>query len=542
MVIRMNNSEYWKQRFALQENALNNMSIKHINVLKEEYDKALIKIQKDITDWYTRLAENNEITYAGSKQILNKKELKEFRWTVEEYIKRGKENAINEKWIKELENASAKVHIEKLEAIQKQVQNELEYLYNKYNAQTIEIEKQQYSESYYRTTYEIQRGLNNFGNIRKLDTSKIEKIVSKPWTTDNRTFSDRIWSNKNELLNTLQRELVQATTRGDKLDDVIRSISERFDVSKRKAGRLVMTESAFFSSVGQKDCFNDLGVKQYEIVATLDTHTSEICQELDGKVFNIKDYQVGITAPPFHINCRSCTAPYFEDDNEGSRIARGEDGKTYYVPSTMKYKEWYDKYIDKEEGIINNFLNKNTKLKDITNQKENLIKGTFKNDNIKNIALNTNIKSIKTGGNKAFHRRGNIVLKENYDSHTVRHEIAHSIDYNNKWLSSNKNFMEAIQKDKKIILSNKDLYKNIIKNNSNFVELSDIMSGITNNKIKGRYKHNNKYWEKPHKLEREIFAQMFTTAGNNDLKQLEIFQKYLPNIFKEFDELIRRIL
>ncbi len=65
---------------------------------------------------------------------------------------------------------------------------------------------------------------------------------------------------------------------------------------------------------------------------------------------------------------------------------------------------------------------------------------------------------------------------------------------------------------------------------------------MTNNKIVGRYKHENKYRKKAEKLEKEIFAQMFTMAGNNDIKQLELFQKYLPNTFKEFDNLIRRLL
>ncbi len=214
------------------------------------------------------------------------------------------------------------------------------------------------------------------------------------------------------------------------------------------------------------------------------------------------------------------------------------------MPQDMNYQEWYNKYVDKEEGIIDNLFNKNQKeqYKDITKQKTNIINQAFKNDNIKNIVLNTNIQSIKLGGNKAYHRNGNIVLKINYDNHTVRHEIAHAVDYSNKWLSSDKRFIEAIQKDKKIIINNKDLYKTIIKNNSNYIELSDIMSGITNNEVKGRYKHNNKYWRKPHKLEREIFAQMFTTAGNDDFKQLGIFQKYLPNTFREFDNLIRRII
>ena len=123
-----------------------------------------------------------------------------------------------------------------------------------------------------------------------------------------------------------------------------------FEVSKGKAGRLVMTESAFFSSAGQKECFNSLNVKQYEIVATLDTHTSEICQKLDGKVFDMKDYEVGITAPPFHCWCRSVTAPYFNDEfTEGEkRIYRDEEGKRGYVDSKMSYQEWHNKYVENE--------------------------------------------------------------------------------------------------------------------------------------------------------------------------------------------------
>ncbi len=75
-----------------------------------------------------------------------------------------------------------------------------------------------------------------------------------------------------------------------------------------------MTESAYFGQQAQKQCFNELGVEKYEIVATLDSRTSEICQEKDGMIFDMKDYEPGVTAPPFHVNCRSTTAPYFDDD------------------------------------------------------------------------------------------------------------------------------------------------------------------------------------------------------------------------------------
>ena len=205
----------------------------------------------------------------------------------------------------------------------------------------------------------------------------------------------------------------------------------------------------------------------------------------------------------------------------------------------MNYQEWYNKYVDKEEGIIDNLFNKNQKVqyKDITKQKTNIINQAFKNDNIKNIALNTDIKSIRIGGNKAYHRSGNIVLKANYDDRTLIHEIGHTVDYNNKWLSSSNTFIKSIQLDKNNVLKYQDIYKKMIKDNSDYRELSDIIGGMTNNKAVGRYKHEKKYWKKTGKLEKEIFAQMFTMAGNNDIKQLELFQKYLPNTFKEFDNI-----
>ena len=75
-----------------------------------------------------------------------------------------------------------------------------------------------------------------------------------------------------------------------------------------------MTEEAFFNSAAQKDCFAELDVEQFEIVATLDSHTSDICREMDGKHFPMSQWEVGVTAPPFHVWCRSTTVPFFDDE------------------------------------------------------------------------------------------------------------------------------------------------------------------------------------------------------------------------------------
>ena len=113
-----------------------------------------------------------------------------------------------------------------------------------------------------------------------------------------------------------------------------------------------MTEEAYFSSAAQKEAFAELGVEQYEIVATLDTHTSDICRSLDGKVYPMKDYEAGVTAPPFHVWCRSTTAPYFEDDfgEIGERAARDENGKTYSVPADMTYAEWEKAFAEGDKN------------------------------------------------------------------------------------------------------------------------------------------------------------------------------------------------
>ena len=135
-------------------------------------------------------------------------------------------------------------------------------------------------------------------------------IRDSPWTTDNQTFRDRCWTNKQSLVNSVNTQLTQMVIRGEAPDRAISAISKQFDVSRAKAGRLVMTESAYFSSAVQKDCYKALDVERYEVVASRDHKVCSFCADMDSKVFKMSDYQVGLTAPPFHPWCRCCTTPY----------------------------------------------------------------------------------------------------------------------------------------------------------------------------------------------------------------------------------------
>ena len=341
----MKHKDYWRKRFEQLEEAQNNKSVKYYLELEKQYKLAINSIEKDILAWYNRFAKNEGISLLEAKKLLNTRELEEFKWNVEEYIKYGKENAINQKWIKELENASARVHITRLEALKLQIQQQVEVLYGNEIDGIDKLMRDIYTSEYYHTAFNVQQGVNVGWSLMSLDTNRINKIISKPWATDGLNFSERIWGKyRPTLVNELHTKLTQSIIRGENPKNLVNDFAKRFNVSKSQAKNLIMTESAFFASASRKDCFSDLDVEKYEIIATLDLRTSNICRELDGKVFDMKDYQVGITAPPFHCRCRTTTAPWFEDE-EGYRAARGEDGKTYYVPSSMKYNEWYEKYV-----------------------------------------------------------------------------------------------------------------------------------------------------------------------------------------------------
>ncbi len=204
-----------------------------------------------------------------------------------------------------------------------------------------------YGEQYYRTAFEVAKGTGAGTNLARLDDRKIEAVIKRPWAQDGEDFSSRIWTNKDKLVRNLHTELTQNIIRGESPQKAVDSLSKTMEVSRSQAGRLIMTESAAISSAAQKDCLKELGVEKYEILATLDGQTSEICMDMDGKVFDMKDYKVGITAPPFHPNCRSTTVPYFDDEftNDEERAARDGDGKTYYVPADMKYREWEKRFV-----------------------------------------------------------------------------------------------------------------------------------------------------------------------------------------------------
>lgn len=347
---------YWINRFDQVEQSGHNISLKHTRQLEKKYKIAAKEIDTKINAWYNRIAKNNNVSVADARKLLTKSELAEFKWDVEEYIKRGQENAFDQRWMKELENASAKFHINRLEALKLEVRQQIEQAFAGGQQSMFDTLADVYKDSFYRSCYEVQKGFGVGFDVSALSNKQVQSLLNKPWSVDGVNFSQKIWNNKVKLINTLDQEMTKMVLTGAAPQQTIQNIKKAMDTSLFNAKRLVLTEQAYFTTIGQKDAFGELDVEEYEVVATLDSRTSEICQGMDGKHFPVKDMQAGVNAPPFHPLCRSTTCPYFDDEFslEDKRVAKDEEtGEWYEIPASMSYSTWHNEFVKggKKEGL-----------------------------------------------------------------------------------------------------------------------------------------------------------------------------------------------
>ncbi|MGD9678418.1 MAG: minor capsid protein [Vulcanibacillus sp.] len=341
----MKSSEYWQKRSEEVAKLQYSKTDEYIEKLKREYDKSIKGIEEAISIFYQRYATNSEISMAEARKLLTGKELNEFKMSLEEFIEKAKGNA-DGRWTQQLNSVYYKTRISRLDALQIQMRQQVEMLSAGEQRDVGRVLSDVYEDTYYRTVYEIQKGTGIGVSFAKADP---EKALVTKWVGNN--YSGRIWSNRDKLAMELETKLTQSIIRGDSIDRSARDLAERMNVSYSNAARVVRTESSYVANQATADGYKASGiVQEYEYLTTLDSRTSDVCQDMDGKVFKLSEKNVGINYPPLHANCRSTVVPYFGDEEPGKRIARDKDGKTYYVSGDVSYDNWYKKYVIDKYG------------------------------------------------------------------------------------------------------------------------------------------------------------------------------------------------
>lgn len=343
-------NSYWDNRFLKLDEEVFRDSEEYVKKIRKIYDKEIDNLNKEIYNHLVKLQdEAGGISLADARKLLNNDELDLFKMNLEDFTKKAK-GVITSDIERELNIVSRRVRVSRLQAMQVEIKKSVASLMSREEKGLFAHLGKTYEYKFYKELYGLQR-IVGYENIQKVNTNVLKDIINSPWASDGSNFSKRIWGRGDKLVNLLETNLSRDIARGASPDESIKNIAKIMNTSKANAGRLVMTESAAMNSRATKDSYNAMGTEQYQILATLDTRTSEICRSLDDKVYDVKDYRIGVTAPPFHPNCRTTTIPYFDDDiqremeeNTGRMARNLKTGKSERVEN-LSYREWEKKYV-----------------------------------------------------------------------------------------------------------------------------------------------------------------------------------------------------
>ena len=167
-------------------------------------------------------------------------------------------------------------------------------------------------------------------------------------------------------------------------------------------------------------------------------------------------------------------------------------------------------------------------------------------------------KKISLSENRAFYDTSNLEIsfRESADQNTFMHEYGHHVDVSNNYISQNKIFKNAYNKDFNFlkkeygkidemipkVLSNLQDENGNVKNE--FKGASDILDSLTKGKVADDFYgegHGKSYFKYEPARHIENFANIFEAWSKNDQTQIDVIKKYYPNLYKSFIDIIEKL-
>lgn len=356
--------EYWIKRAEDVLVAGEKTELQYEKELTAAYKATLQEIRKEINAFYTKYAEEQEISLATARKRLSPSQLKDFQTMHHKYLAEAERYGLDPAYQKHLRNLSGKAYISRLQELSSNIRHQVELLAGR-NKNAVQMVLQDgFEDSFYRTLFNVQKQAKIGVSFTQPGKEQLEAAVKEKWLESN--YSDRIWADKNRLVSQLNQIIPREFVRGRGPVAMGRELAQKMNTSYNNAVRLARTEMNHISNKGTMEAYKKSKVvSEYEYVATLDSRTSDICASMDGKIFKLSEAQSGINMPPLHPHCRSTTIPYFPKDEIGAniidRIARDENDKSYFVGEDVTYKEWTEKYasasyakkvLDQEKKLV----------------------------------------------------------------------------------------------------------------------------------------------------------------------------------------------
>ena len=303
--------EYWTERALQQEHNAQIVADRYMAQIGQSLADYKHQLVSEIEKFYARYAVDNKMTHAEAKQYLTDKERREFKHVT---LERFREMTLNPDTPTPLLDALSYRHrINRKEALLAEIERLTAELYGKPDGIHDKV-TEALSDVYIKGKIHQAKNLAHFGIIEKpiLGVDAVKHKMASNWS--GKTFSTNVWGHDAVVYKSISDTINKGLTGGWSIDRMARALSERTGVAYHRADTLVRTETTFYNNLATLDTIKELGGDHYEIVAVLDSRTSEICRLENHEVHSVKEYEPGRTAPPFHVRCRSTIRPAVKSD------------------------------------------------------------------------------------------------------------------------------------------------------------------------------------------------------------------------------------
>lgn len=301
----LSNKSYWLKRSEELDKVATKVEKEVMKELSALYRDAFRSIEKEVNDFMMKYAVDHKLDYATVTQMLTPIDLAEYNQKIEELYAMYRDTG--SEYIKiEIDRLNARAKITRLQALQDAINVELTKVTHEYQMTLEDTLIGLFTEQY----KEVSELLGIMAPV--INREAIKTIIEYPYA--GKMFSDRIWDNKDALVKHIKQNLTAGIIRGDSVQKMSRQMKKDLNVLYYQAERLVRTETNCAMNQGHLKGYADSGVvEKYEFLAAIDSRTSKLCKNQNGKVYKLSDATVGVNYPPLHPNCRSTVIPVLED-------------------------------------------------------------------------------------------------------------------------------------------------------------------------------------------------------------------------------------
>lgn len=299
---------YWQKR---SDDIMRYVDVTDIDMfaeLQKIYADESAKIQHDLFAFVTKYADDNKMSYSEALQRLRGVDLSDYQANAEKYRKQAEKDP---ELLKRLNEQYASSKVTRFDALN------LEMTYKIGVMQGI-IEKS--FENYLKSTAKYAYRKIMGGNGGALNEPALKELINTPFNGYN--YSEQVWGNTDALAKDLREVLKRGFIRGAGAREMASEIAKKYNVARARAQTLIRTDGTAIVNRSAIKRYEKSGLKYYRISVHLDNRTSETCREIakENKLYKIDEFETGVTAPPFHYNCRSAVIPDEDELNNKSEI------------------------------------------------------------------------------------------------------------------------------------------------------------------------------------------------------------------------------